>query len=101
MNNEQDNEISRFFLDEVTRLSKELKNMNTIQTEETNFLKKQINLLNQDRIKLTQNILILDNRVAENEKFQKVFLNKRLRVLKLQLHSWRFNILFAFFAFCS
>lgn len=68
MNNEQDNEISRFFLDEVTRLSKELKNMNTIQTEETNFLKKQINLLNQDRIKLTQNILILDNRVAENEK---------------------------------
>jgi len=68
VNNEQDNEISRFFLDEVTRLSKELKNMNTIQTEETNFLKKQINLLNQDRIKLTQNILILDNRVAENEK---------------------------------
>lgn len=68
INNEQDNEISRFFMDECERLSRELRNMNTVQTEETNFLKKQINLLNQDRIKLTQNILILENRVAENEK---------------------------------
>ena len=68
INNEQDNEMSRFFLDEIGRLSKELKSMNNVQTEETNFLKKQINLLNQDRIKLTQNILILENHVIENEK---------------------------------
>ena len=68
INNEQDNEMSRFFLDEIDRLSKDLRNSNNIQTEETNFLKKQVNLLNQDRIKLTQNILILENRVAENEK---------------------------------
>jgi len=68
INNEQENELSRFFLDEVARLSKELKHINTIQNEETNFLKKQVNFLNQDRIKLTQNILILENRVVENEK---------------------------------
>lgn len=68
INNEHNNEISRFFLDEISRLSKELRNMNNIQTEETNFLKKQVNFLNQDRIKLTQNILILENRVIENEK---------------------------------
>ena len=68
VNNEQDNEMSRFFLDEINRLSKDLRNSNNIQTEETNFLKKQVNMLNQDRIKLTQNILILENRVIENEK---------------------------------
>ena len=68
INNEHNNEISRFFIDEISRLSKELKNMNNIQTEETNFLKKQVNFLNQDRIKLTQNILILENHVVENEK---------------------------------
>lgn len=68
VNNEQDNEMSRFFLDEISRLSKDLRNSNNIQTEETNFLKKQVNMLNQDRIKLTQNILILENRVIENEK---------------------------------
>lgn len=68
VNNEQDNEMSRFFLDEISRLSKDLRNNNNIQTEETNFLKKQVNMLNQDRIKLTQNILILENRVIENEK---------------------------------
>lgn len=68
INNEHNNEISRFFLDEISRLSKELKNMNNIHTEETNFLKKQVNLLNQDRIKLTQNMLILENHVIENEK---------------------------------
>ena len=68
INNEQDNEMSRFFLDEINRLSKDLRNSNNIQTEETNFLKKQVNMLNQDRIKLTQNILILENRVIENEK---------------------------------
>ena len=60
--------MSRFFLDEINRLSKDLRNSNNIQTEETNFLKKQVNMLNQDRIKLTQNILILENRVIENEK---------------------------------
>lgn len=68
LHNEQGNEISRFFLDEINRLSKELRNMNNIQNEECNYLKKQIGYLNQDRIKLTQNLLILDNRVAENEK---------------------------------
>ena len=68
VNNEQDNEMSRFFLDEINRLSKDLRNSNNIQTEETNFLKKQVNMLTQDRIKLTQNILILENRVIENEK---------------------------------
>lgn len=68
INNEQDNETSRFFLDEILRVAKDLKNMSNIHQEETSFLKKQMGLLNQDRIKLTQNLLILDNRVVENEK---------------------------------
>lgn len=76
INNEENNEISRFFMEEIERVSKEIKNISSVQTEECSFLKKQINLLNQDRIKLTQNILILDNRVGENEKdigFKNIF----------------------------
>ena len=62
-----ENEISRFMVGEITRLEKEFKKLSDIDKSETIFLKQQMESLNQDKIKLQQNGLILESRVTEAE----------------------------------
>lgn len=68
LNNEACQDVSRFVMDEAIRITKDFKNIQNIESDETKFLKEQVNYLSQDRIKLQQNTLVLENRVMEAEK---------------------------------
>ncbi len=55
-------------MDETIRLAKDFRKLTAIETDETTYLKQQVNQLTQDRIRLQQNTLVLENRVIESEK---------------------------------
>ena len=62
------NNLTQFTLDEVRRLNKQLREIAHQENEETRFLRTQVTQLTQDKIKLQQNTIVLDNRVTESEK---------------------------------
>lgn len=62
-----ESELNRFMVDEMLRIEKEFRRIADVDKAETNFLKQQMNQLNQDKIKLQQNGLILESRVTEAE----------------------------------
>eukprot|EP00331_Platyophrya_macrostoma_P015803 CAMPEP_0176471462 /NCGR_PEP_ID=MMETSP0127-20121128/41142_1 /TAXON_ID=938130 /ORGANISM="Platyophrya macrostoma, Strain WH" /LENGTH=82 /DNA_ID=CAMNT_0017866105 /DNA_START=347 /DNA_END=595 /DNA_ORIENTATION=- len=62
-----ESEINRYMMEEIGRLEKEFKKLSDIDKSETVFLKQQMESLNQDKIKLQQNGLILESRVTEAE----------------------------------
>ena len=60
--------LTQFTLDESRRLSKQLREIAQQENEEARFLRAQVTQLTQDKIKLQQNTIVLDNRVTESEK---------------------------------
>ncbi|EAR84999.1 hypothetical protein TTHERM_00529510 (macronuclear) [Tetrahymena thermophila SB210] len=68
LNNDQCSELSRFVMDETLRLAKDFRKLTNIEQDECTYLKQQVNQLTQDRIRLQQNTLVLENRVNETEK---------------------------------
>ncbi len=61
--------LTNYVLDELKKIEKEFRKNTEIEKEETAYLKQQIGQVTQDKIKLQQHGLILENRVnqVENE----------------------------------
>eukprot|EP01017_Pseudomicrothorax_dubius_P045149 TRINITY_DN7765_c0_g1_i1.p1 TRINITY_DN7765_c0_g1~~TRINITY_DN7765_c0_g1_i1.p1 ORF type:complete len:155 (+),score=38.11 TRINITY_DN7765_c0_g1_i1:134-598(+) len=66
-NKEASNEITKYVMEEMLRVEKEFKRLLNVDAAENTFLKQQVNQLNQDKVKLQQNALILETRVHEGE----------------------------------
>ena len=62
-----ESDLNRHVMDEMLRLEKEFRKFSEVDKAETMFLKQQMHTLNQDKIKLQQNGLILESRVTEAE----------------------------------
>ena len=60
-------DINKFIVEEELRIEKEFKKLCNMDKAEGNFFKQQLNQLNSDKIKLQQNVLILDSRLNEVE----------------------------------
>lgn len=60
--------FSRSFYPEITRLSKEVRRIMEIENNELVTLKKQTHQLSQERIKLQNDTLVLENKVVETDK---------------------------------
>ncbi|KRX10505.1 hypothetical protein PPERSA_01517 [Pseudocohnilembus persalinus] len=76
LSNESGSEVSRYVMDETLRIAKEFRKLTLIESDETTYLKNQVQNLVQDRIRLQQNTLVLENRVNETEKdvgFKKMY----------------------------
>jgi len=54
-------------MEELIRIEKDFKKLGGIEKSESTFLRQQMHQLNQDKIKLQQNCLILESRVQETE----------------------------------
>ncbi|CAD8207893.1 unnamed protein product [Paramecium octaurelia] len=61
-------EANSYLNDEYRRLMQEFHEQNALQLEQHQFLKQQVDQINQDRIKLQQNTIVLENRVQDAEK---------------------------------
>ncbi|CAD8122237.1 unnamed protein product [Paramecium sonneborni] len=61
-------EANKYLNDEYRRLMQEFHEQNALQLEQHQFLKQQVDQINQDRIKLQQNTIVLENRVQDAEK---------------------------------
>lgn len=62
------NDITNKFLDEAERLEREFKSLLYGEKSEFNFLKQQVSALNQEKLKVQQNCLILGTRIEEVER---------------------------------
>lgn len=67
-NQEANNDITNRILDDVEKLEREFKSLVSEEKSENSFLKQQITALNQEKMKLEQNILLLGTRVEEVER---------------------------------
>ncbi|CAD8114483.1 unnamed protein product [Paramecium primaurelia] len=61
-------DANKYLNDEYRRLMQEFHEQNALQLEQHQFLKQQVDQINQDRIKLQQNTIVLENRVQDSEK---------------------------------
>ncbi|CAD8170623.1 unnamed protein product [Paramecium octaurelia] len=61
-------DANKYLNDEYRRLMQEFHEQNGLQLEQHQFLKQQVDSINQDRIKLQQNTIVLENRVQDAEK---------------------------------
>ncbi|CAK68337.1 unnamed protein product (macronuclear) [Paramecium tetraurelia] len=61
-------DANQYLNDEYRRLMQEFHEQNALQLEQHQFLKQQVDQINQDRIKLQQNTIVLENRVQDSEK---------------------------------
>ncbi|KAM3136497.1 hypothetical protein pb186bvf_011455 [Paramecium bursaria] len=61
-------DFNKYFADEYQRLMQEFHEQSELQNEQHTFLRQQVEQINQDRIKLQQNVIVLDNRVQDAEK---------------------------------
>ncbi|CAD8100819.1 unnamed protein product [Paramecium primaurelia] len=59
---------NKYLNEEYQRLMQEFHEQNALQLEQHQFLKQQVDQINQDRIKLQQNTIVLENRVQDSEK---------------------------------
>ncbi|CAD8124755.1 unnamed protein product [Paramecium sonneborni] len=59
---------NKYLNEEYRRLMQEFHEQNALQLEQHQFLKQQVDQINQDRIKLQQNTIVLENRVQDSEK---------------------------------
>lgn len=67
MSKDLESELNRYMMEEMLRMEKDFRKLADVDKAETIFLKQQMNQLNQDKIKLQQNGLILESRVTEAE----------------------------------
>ena len=68
VNNDNNAEMSGFIVDEAIKLTNDMKKLMQEENEEFNQIKTQINMLVQERIKVQQETLIIENRIYETEK---------------------------------
>ena len=61
-------EFSRGFYPEISRLSREVRKIMELENQELGVLKKQAHQLAQERIKLQNDTLVLENKVVETDK---------------------------------
>ncbi|CAK79274.1 unnamed protein product (macronuclear) [Paramecium tetraurelia] len=61
-------DANKYLNEEYRRLMQEFHEQNALQLEQHQFLKQQVDSINQDRIKLQQNTIVLENRVQDAEK---------------------------------
>ena len=66
-NKEIGSDLTKWIMEELVRMEKEFKKLGSIEKGESAFLKQQVQQLNQDKIKLQQNCLILESQVGEME----------------------------------
>jgi len=66
-NKDVGSELSKYVMEELIRIEKDFKKLGGIEKSESTFLRQQMHQLNQDKIKLQQNCLILESRVQETE----------------------------------
>lgn len=64
---EESNDITTHTLDDIERLEQEFKKLVNEDKQENSFLKQQLSALTQDRMKLDQNMMILNTRVCHVE----------------------------------
>jgi len=64
---EGNTELMRALMDECLRVEKEFKKIISVEKSENDFLKQQMRQMNQDKMKLQQNTLVLENRVEASE----------------------------------
>ena len=64
---ESNNEVARAMMDECLRFEKDFRKTVNVEKSENEFLRQQLNQLNQDKMKLQQNCLVLENRVEGSE----------------------------------
>lgn len=64
---EKCNEITKLIIDDLANFDKELKRVVMNDKSETDFFKQQVNALNQDKVKLQQNVLVMDTRMKSCE----------------------------------
>ena len=67
-NNDNNTEMSNFIINEAIKITNSFKKLLQDDNEEFNQLKSQVNTLIQDRMKLQQDTLVLENRIFETEK---------------------------------
>ena len=61
-------EVTKELMMELENITEELQYSNSVQVDEHLFLKSQASQLTQDRIRIQQNMLVLENKVLETEK---------------------------------
>ena len=66
--NDESSQLNKNIMEDCILLTKRLRNMIQIEREETSVLKYQVSQLCQEKIKLQQNVLVVENRVCETEK---------------------------------
>jgi len=64
---EGNTELMRALMDECLRVEKDFKKIISVEKSEGEFLKQQMRQMNQDKMKLQQNTLVLENRVEASE----------------------------------
>ena len=67
-NNDNNNEMSSFVVNEAIKLTNSFKKLLQEDDEEFSQLKQQVNTIIQERIKIQQETLVLENRIFETEK---------------------------------
>jgi hypothetical protein len=64
---ESNNDVARQMMDECLRAEKDFRKIINVEKAENEFIKQQLRQLNQDKMKLQQNCLVLENRVEGSE----------------------------------
>lgn len=67
-NNDNNNEMSNFIVNEAIKVTNTFKKLLQEDDEEFSQLKQQVNTIIQERIKIQQDSLVLENRIFETEK---------------------------------
>lgn len=67
-NNDNNNEMSNFIVNEAIKVTNTFKKLLHEDDEEFSQIKQQVNTLVQERIKIQQDALVLENRIFETEK---------------------------------
>ena len=67
-NNDNNSEMSTFIVNEAIKITNNFKKLMQDEIDENNKTKQQVNMLIQDRVKLQQETLVLENRIFEFEK---------------------------------
>lgn len=67
-NNDNNTEMSNFIVNEAIKLTNDFKRLTLEENEEASKLKQQVSGLIQEKIKIHQDALVLENRVYETEK---------------------------------
>ena len=64
---EKCNDLTKSLMDSLYNFDKDLQRVMQNDKAETNFFKQQLNSLNQDKLKLQQNVIILDSKLKSCE----------------------------------